>query len=118
MYDPNTEEVFSIKDDVVDPTGQSDLRGRSLEYRMDHGKIECHVRWRDRLLTVDVYELRDHLMIVLYCPKCHGGLRIRSVAKRIRFCRGDRRIDVEKIACPYPGCDWRVVIEGNLAKSV
>lgn len=118
MYNQNTEELFSIKDDVVDPSGQSDLRGRSIEQRLDHGKIECHVRWRDRLLTVDVYEQYDRLMLHLFCPKCEGALRILSTHKRIRFCRGDRRVDVEAFKCTYPGCDWRVMIEGNLAKNV
>ena len=118
MYNPSTEEIFTIKDDVVDPGGQSNLRGKSYEVRMDHGKIEVHVRWRNRMLTVDVYELHDHLMVVLYCPKCEQGLKIDSKKKHIRFCRGDRRIDVGRIKCSHPGCDWTAVVEGNIAKDV
>ena len=118
LHNANTEEVFSIKDDVVDPTGQSNLRGKSYEVRMDHGKLEVHVRWRDRILTVDVYKLDDHLMVHLFCPKCENALRVLSKNKRIRFCEGDRRIDIERMACTYPQCGWTVVIEGNRAKDV
>lgn len=121
MYNRQTEELFTIRQDVMDPLAkhagmETGLQGCEIEVRLDGAKIEVPVRWRDRMTVVDVYEVDDHLMIHLYCPQCTQCLRIESRKKSIRFDRGSNRLEVDKISCSYPQCDWSVTIKDNFAQ--
>jgi hypothetical protein len=124
MHDPHTEELYTIREDVMDPLQryggiQTDLQGTELELRLDHGKIEVPIRWRDRVSVADVFldEGTGSVLVHMYCPACTQGLRVESHKKRIRFDRSQKRISIEKIACSYPDCDWRAVIEDNVARN-
>jgi hypothetical protein len=117
------EELFTIKGDVMDPLAahagiETGLRGVAFDMRLDGAKIECPIRWRDRLAIADLFEMDDHLLIHMYCPNCTGGLSIDSRKKRVRFDKSERRLDIEKMACPEPSCGWRVVVEGGVAQDV
>lgn len=101
------EELFEIQGDAAS--------GIVMDYNLDHGKIEVPIRWRDRMMFVDVYEMGDHLMIHLLCPKCLQGLRVLSQKKRIRFLRAERRLSIERIGCSRPECDWSAVTRDNIA---
>lgn len=127
MYDAKNEELFTIRQDVADPLAQhagieTGLVGNEYEMRMDGGKTEVAIRWRDRLTVADVYEMDDHIMLHMYCPNCTQCLSIQSQKKRIRFNRSERRIDMgserEPLRCSYQDCDWRAYIEDNVAKEV
>lgn len=116
LYNEQTHELFTIRDDVVDPTGQSDAVGRSCDIALDHGKIEVPVRYKDVLAVLDVYEMDDQLMVNLYCPRCANSLRIESKSKRIKFIRETRRISISKFGCTYDGCGLCIEITDNVAR--
>ena len=118
IYDQRREELFTIKDDVVDPSGVSGLSGRSYDIHLDHGKYPVPIRWRDRVTEADVYELPDRLLVHMYCPRCTRCLKIESIKKRVVFTKGTGRIDIDRIRCSYENCDWSVVVENNIAKDV
>lgn len=104
------EELFDIKGD---PNA-----GMCLDYRLDGGKIEVPIRFRDRVTVADVYIIDDYLTAQLYCPKCENCLTVDSRKKRIRFDRSEKRIDIERMSCTYAACDWRVVVENSIARAV
>jgi len=125
VYDPEAEELFRIREDVADPTG-SGQRGVSFEYQLGATAIaHPSIRWRDRLTTADVYEQGDHLMVHLFCPQCGQNLAIHSNKKRVRLNRAENRIDIGErrnpdaaLHCSWDECDWRAVVEDNIAKDV
>jgi len=127
LIDSRNEELYSIKDDP-DPSG-SGLMGKSAGYNLS-ATADAHplVRWRDRVLQMDVFVRTEGIVIHTYCPKCLNMLQISSHKKRIRFVpeanpdctRPGGRLDVERFRCAWGdrGCDWQVVIVDNVARSV
>ena len=114
MHNPQTEELFHIAGDQPDPSG-SNLRGTSIGTDFTKTAI-AHpmIRWRSRVLEADVYAIDGQLLVHLICPKCKGGLHIRQAAKRMTL--NGNQLSTERIACTFPGCDWRVTIDSNYAK--
>ena len=120
---PNTqEELYEIRGDVRDPSGQSDLRG--VETGIDFTKnaiAHPEFRWRDRISVTDVYANGGTLMIHIYCPQCSGSLMIRSEKKEVRFENGGEhggRLSVSEFRCVYQGCGLHIRIEDNVAKEL
>lgn len=112
-------EVFEIRGNVPDPTGTG-LLGTSVGMDMQRAAIaHPKVFYGDRIAEVDVYEAGDgsQLMLVMYCPRCAGSLRITSERKEIRFEPSDRhggRLSISPFLCTY-GCGLHVEVEDNIA---
>ena len=116
------EEVFTIRDNVADPTGQSDARGTELAFNMQ-GNILARpkFRWHDRIAEVDVYAAGEgSLMMHFYCPKCAQALRVTSEQKEIRFepSGGGGRLSISAFRCTWESCGLHIRIENNVAIDV
>jgi hypothetical protein len=109
MYDASREEIYDIKGDA-----QS---GISMGYDMEKTKIgEPCVRYRDRLIWPDVYEMDKHLMVIWRCPRCTHDSNITSHKKRIEYTPGSRSITIEPFGCRWDGCGLKISINNSVAK--
>ena len=114
------EELFPLRDDPNEVVAQHGTMktGISQTIALDRNKIEVPIRYRDRLTVADMYELPEHLMLHLFCPRCMQALQLTSERKRIRWLRAQRRIDIEAFRCTYPGCGLHVEVVDSIAKDV
>lgn len=61
-------------------------RGFASQVSLASGKVETLVRYRDHVLTVDVYRLEgEPLQVHLICPRCCKPLRATEDRKRIEW---------------------------------
>ena len=108
MYDASKEEVYEIKGDAH--------TGISAEYNLEKSAIgNPTVRYRDRLVTCDVYEMDKHLMIVWRCPSCTRDSTIKTGQKRVDYVPGSRLISIEPFGCRWENCDLKVVVKDSIA---
>jgi hypothetical protein len=86
------------------------------------------------MMTCDVYQMGDELMVHMICPKCKNNLAIKSSRKKISYdSREDKLNFVENFQCTWELsdellgqsrafgmslCRWSAVIDNNLAKDV
>ncbi len=114
------EELYQIRGNVKDPTGNTDMRGVEMGVDFTQNALaHPRFRWRDREATVDLYAAGNGLMIHFYCPQCCQTLRVTSERKDIRFEAGGQhggRLSITEMRCTYPDCGWHVKIEDNVAK--
>lgn len=123
-YNPRTEEIFTIKDDAKDPLNTG-LVGKEGLTSFDKSAIaRPQVRWKNFVLTMDVYRLDDEVMVHLYCPRCQNALKISSKRKDIGLHEG--KLSVEPFKCTWELeearrefgvglCNWSVGIKDNVA---
>ncbi len=108
MFDAKTEEVYDIKGDAQ--------HGMSMGYDMEKTKIgEPCVRFKDRLIWCDVYEMDKHLMIIWRCPRCTQDSNIKTGQKRIEYTPGSDKISIEAFGCRWDGCNLKLVIKDSIA---
>jgi hypothetical protein len=86
-------ELFSIAGDSPQP---------SQGLRATGDEAKPIVLWRDRLLTLDVYQLPNQPMyVILYCPICMGG---EKNDRSLRITADNKAIDFDPTAMPkIPG---------------
>lgn len=79
-------EVVQLAGDAPDPTGVTGGRGLLSTHRLNAGKQEVVVVYKDLILTVDIYALPgEPLRAQLICPRCHKHLTIPGDRKKIEF---------------------------------
>lgn len=139
LYDPAKETTYHIAGDPPEHyqyhgglrDGQfNDPRGAASDILFDKlAAAHPQIRWRDRLLTCDLYEAANELTLVLICPKCLNQLRISSKQKHIDW-DPERGISIERFMCTWEAasndrpaqhfgmslCRWSVVVENGIAK--
>lgn len=125
--------------ELVHIAGDMDT-GITQTWKMDGGKQEVTVTYKDFVLTVDVYQIPgEPLKVHLICPRCTHALQISAERKKIDFDpkAGDPkkggRLSVEAFQCTWelpgtgahtPGilgggmslCKWKAAIENNVAR--
>lgn len=128
-YDPNKEELYEVKQDCnpVKSAGHSTMC--LTRTALGHPKV----RYRDLVLTCDVYQMGDELMVHLYCPKCRHNLSIKSKNKNIYYDKDRELLSVEPFKCTWEMndellgdhrafgfslCGWNVAIDGGVARDV
>lgn len=139
LLKPN-EELETVYDDVragdvVDPSGRGMVGG----YNATRHAAHPIVRWKDVLLTCDVYQhVGEPMEVHLYCPKCaqHNGakhmLRITQGKKKVEYDPKELvhlggRLNVERFTCGFTPvgqsfgfninkCGWSVEIANNIAR--
>ena len=112
-------ELYEIRGNVADPTGQSELAGTEAGVDLTKNAIgHPKFRWRDRVSEVDVYAADGQLMLHFYCPQCSQALRVTSEQKEIRFSpSGDGgRISIAAFRCTWAQCGLKIRIVDNVAK--
>jgi hypothetical protein len=126
--------VAAPKRELVHIAGDADT-GLSSTVRMNRGKQEVIVTYKDYVLTVDVYHLpeqtKEPLQVHLICPKCRHQLRITADKKAIEW--DGTYLSIEPFQCTWempehdrhtPGliaggltlCKWTAAIDRNIAK--
>ena len=78
-------EVVQLAGDAPDPTGLTDHSGLLSTYRLNAGKQEVGIIYRDMVLTVDVYVQPAPLKIHIICPRCLKRSMIGADRKKIDF---------------------------------
>ena len=116
-------EKYVIRDNVVDPTGQSSSKGTEVGYDITKNAIGTpHIwcPWLQRESVPEVYAEAELLMVHMYCPECAGSLSIWSNKKEIRFERNAAggRISIGEFRCTYPGCTFHAKVRNNLFERV
>jgi hypothetical protein len=110
-YDPNREELYSIKDDVL-PTQQTAYTGSlpddkprvgaSSTIALDKGKSGVvPIRYKDKITEADVYLMDGMVSLVMYCPKCQNTIRIASDRKQIDWDPTSGVVSVEPSECTW-----------------
>ncbi len=126
-YDPTLEDVYTIKEDAPDPLGQV-RGGYSSTVGLNKNCLgNPQVRYKDMILTMDVYKMDDEVMVHTYCPRCRNALRISSARKQIDFSNG--KLSIEPFKCTWELdpegrrmefglglCNWQVGIKDNVAR--
>ena len=133
-FDPEREELYHIAGNVPDPSGGSDRLGAQSSMDMTAGAL-AHpmIRWRDRVIEGDLYDMGGKLVLHILCPRCSTpeaphALWVREREKAMEWDPG-RGLSVEAFECTWelPGgrkefgvgmCRWRVAIERNVAREV
>lgn len=140
LADPKVKKILGErpKRELVHIAGDMDT-GISQTIRLEDGKHEVLVTYKEFLLTVDVYALpNEPLRAVLICPRCKHCLTVPGDRKAIDFVpdhtdfRGGA-LSIETFECTWeiadagehkPGlvaggmtlCRWRAAIDNNIAK--
>lgn len=84
--------MVQLAGDAPDPTGVTGFRGLQSTTRLDMGKLEVLVIFKDRVMTVDVYKIEgEPIELLLICPRCENESRITSEMKKIEFEYGNTR---------------------------
>lgn len=136
-YDRAHEEVYTIKDDAIGPGVEQGTTARGAASAVGFTKFALGhpvVRYKDRLITCDVYAVGDELMIHLICPRCENALQIKSCNKAINYDQATNELSVERVGCTWELgrgteatrgdriafgvglCNWTVVVDRNVAK--
>lgn len=146
IIDPRREELVHLAGDAPDPLaevhGFEHARGTGIASTVNLTKTakgHPKIRYKDFLITADVYELAGEPMkIHLICPRCRHALWIRADRKHIDYdvtadVDNGGRLSVEPFMCTWeldaePGarrmefglslCKWRVAIDNNVARDV
>lgn len=148
VFDPAKESLYSICGDAPDPSGMDPrMRGYQSSIDMTKGALaKPLIRWRDRVIEGDLYEIEGKLVLHLICPKCsspacnppcnipgHCGphaLYVRQERKAIEWDAERQLLSVESFECTWELpegrrqefglglCRWRVAIENNIARDM
>lgn len=79
-------QVVQLAGDVPDPTGYTQNLGIQSTHRLNAGKREVLVLYKDLILTVDVYALPgEPTQVHVICPRCRKPSRITAENKAIDF---------------------------------
>lgn len=135
LYDEKKWELFSIAgdEDQFDPDRHP--HGiLSPEQGIKKDRIaEVPVRYKDRVLFIDVYKFGDELALHLMCPRCLNYLWCSSAKKQMEFDPKTGKLSVEPFGCVWEEgrgtdgtkadrmdfgvglCRWQVGIKGNIA---
>jgi hypothetical protein len=117
----DNEEVYEIKNDVKDPTGQSDARGTQMTMDMTRNALaHPKFRWQNKISECDLYKAGDRLLLSFFCPKCGNHNQLRSEKKELRWEPGvgGGRLSLERFRCTWPGCGLHIEVNNNIAKEV
>lgn len=133
-FDPQREELYHIAGDAPDPSGLTDKRGMQASVQLNRSAI-AHplIRWRDRVIEGDLYEMDGQLVLHILCPRCSTpealhALLIKAGQKAIEWDAERGLLSVERFECTWELpegrrvefgaglCRWRVAIERNVAK--
>lgn len=131
-YDPGREELVHIAGDAPDPMGTGLVGQEATTDLRKNAMATVLIRWRDKVIEAELYETDGQLMLHLVCPKCSTpdaphGLHVKQSAKRIEYDRERNLLYVEPFGCTWETgadrkafglnlCNWRVAIDGNIAK--
>lgn len=119
-HDPNREELYRIAGDPEHGMASTMNLTRSAA---GHPQI----RYRDKVITADVYIADGRLMVHLICPRCLNALKITDERKKMEYDARDNVLSVEPFACPWEMsahrtefgvgmCRWTVGIDRNVAR--
>ncbi len=142
-FDPLREEQYYVAGDkpIANPIEQGKLgAGYASTLRLDKNKTEVQVRYKDFLITADLYRVKvgeqTTIRLLLLCPRCRNALTIESTKKAISYDDSSMKeaggqLSVEPFTCTWeldPAkegrrmefglglCNWRVAIDKNIAK--
>lgn len=128
-FDPKTEEVVHLAGDMD--------HGLAATVKLDKSKTEVSVRYRDFLMTCDLYRIEGAPMrLLLICPRCRNTLTITADKKQMayessRLPQFGGELSVEAFRCTWESdsskdgrrmefglglCNWTVAIDRNIAK--
>lgn len=132
-YDPQREDLYVAKDDVMGPGAHDDqvVTGYSSTMRFTKTALgHPLIRYKDHVIEADVYPSPDGQGFIahLICPKCTNNLQVDSNKKQVGYDPETDTISIEKISCTWEAdgsirkdfgfnrCGWKVVIDNNIAK--
>ncbi len=135
-YDPKREETFHIKGDKPLVAQGQFGAGYASTLNLDKSKREVDVRYKDFIMTVDLYEVpsvsgQKHYRVVLLCPRCTNALTIESGKKQIDYDAERNALSIEPFQCTWeldPSkegrrmefgfglCNLRIGIDRNVAR--
>lgn len=127
-YNPNTEELYTIKEDALDPAGTGQV-GKSATIGLNKSAVaKPLIRYKDFVIEADLYNMDGEFMVHLYCPKCRNALSIKGSQKKIDYSTSDG-LSVEPFMCTWELdpegrrmefglglCRWKVGISNNIAR--
>jgi hypothetical protein len=127
-HDPKREELYHVAGDAPDPTGTG-LSGRMSSMRLTQIALgHPLIRYKDRVIEADVYEIHGRLMVHLICPRCLNALKITDDRKKMEYSVTENRISIEAFGCTWEMnddrrmefgvglCRWRVGVTNNVAR--
>lgn len=126
-YNDKREELYQICGDAPDPAGTG-LRGVGHDIALNKTRLgKALIRWRDRVIEADVYEMGGQLAVHMICPKCSRpeevhALWVKEERKAIEYDARTEIISIEKFRCQWHDsfgtgwCNWTVAIDKNIAK--
>jgi hypothetical protein len=137
VIDPEKESLYHIAGEAPDPSGaEPELRGHQSSLDLTRSAL-AHplIRWRDRVIEADLYEMDSKLVLHIICPKCSTpevphALWVRQGQKDILWRPETGELSVEAFSCTWELpegrrqefglglCRWRVAIEKNFARDV
>lgn len=127
-FDPEREELEFL-------AGDQPLPEKGLVSTTDltqTAKAHPMIRYKDRVIEADLYEMGGQLMVHLLCPRCRHALKISSERKHMEWDR--ESLSVEPFTCTWELgrdtsgtdgdhiafglglCGWRVAIDKNVAR--
>lgn len=137
VFDPRTESLYHIAGDVSDPSGvEPEKFGAQSSIDMTKSAIgHPLIRWRDRIIEGDLYQIEGKLVLHVICPKCSTpeaphALYIREERKGMEWNPETGELSIEPFECTWELpegrrmefglglCRWRVAIERNIARDV
>ncbi len=59
------------------------------------------VRYKDRVMELDVYEIHGRLMVHLLCPRCANALKITDDRKQMEYDARANVISIEAFRCTW-----------------
>ncbi len=134
-YNPDKEELFTIKEDVTGPgVHQGEIVSGAKMSTYDVTKTAIGhplIRWKDFVLEADVYKVGENLAVNIFCPRCRNSLWIKSENKQMEYDPVTNTLSVEPFMCTWEIqeeilgnsrqfgmslCRWNVGIDKNIAK--
>jgi hypothetical protein len=137
VIDPEKESLYHIAGGVSDPSGiEPDLHGYQSSIQLNRSAL-AHplIRWRDRVIEADLYEMNGLLVLHIICPRCSTpevphALWVRQGQKDMLWRPEINELSVAVFECTWELpegrrqefglglCRWRVAIEKNFARDV
>ena len=137
VIDPERESLYRICGDVPDPSNlEPDKGGYQSSIQLNRSAL-AHpmIRWQDRVVEADLYEMDGKLVLHILCPKCSTpetphALWVREGQKDILWRPDTGELSVSPFECTWELpegrrqefglglCRWRVAIDKNIAKDV